>query len=143
MPSLLLVDLLFLFTRNCVPYGFSAALSPQVSALKVTRVFRTLRFMRITSLYVSDYITTCVLPLCRGWSHLKPKLVLPQMTALCIIYRALNFCQSSQKTVCNNTTVIVRVVCTPGHIYCMCTVTDLHLFCRQCEPIKTLHKTRL
>eukprot|EP00731_Ephydatia_muelleri_P001240 Em0001g1240a len=38
--------------ENCVPYGFSAALSPQVSALKVTRVFRTLRFMRITSLYL-------------------------------------------------------------------------------------------
>lgn len=53
-----------LFKRNCVPYGFSVLLSPQVSALKVTRVFRTLRFMRITSLYVSDYVPTCVLRFC-------------------------------------------------------------------------------
>ena len=34
-------------------------LSPHVSGLKVARVFRALRFMRITSLYVSFVCFTC------------------------------------------------------------------------------------
>lgn len=34
-------------------------LSPHVSGLKVARVFRALRFMRITSLYVSVMCFTC------------------------------------------------------------------------------------